>query len=195
MNLVSSLLFLKKKGFPVVDFVEINEKEDLDKAEKMGFPLVMKITEGHKTDVGGVILNINSKYELERALIKLSGLGKGIVVQKQVKGVETIIGIKKDDIFGHVIMFGIGGIFVELFKDVSFRLCPITKKEALDMINELRAKNILFGSRGYKPADINKLTKLLVDLSRIDLSDISEMDINPLIVSGKDFFIVDARII
>jgi hypothetical protein len=195
MNLVDSLLFLKQKGLPIVDFIEINEKSDLDRAESMGFPLVLKVLEGHKTDIGGVILNIKSKHELERAFIRLSLLGKGILAQKQVSGVEIIVGIKKDEVFGHVLMLGIGGIFVEVLRDVSFRLCPITKKDALEMVNELRARNMLFGARGYKKVDVQKLAELLVSISGIDFSYVNEMDINPIIIDGSRFFIVDARIV
>jgi len=195
MNLIESLMFLREKGLPVTDFIEINERKDMEKAEELGFPLVMKITEGHKTEVQGVILNINSKTDLEKALVKLSRLGKPIVVQKQVSGIEVIIGIKKDEIFGHVIMFGLGGIFVEVMKDVSFRLCPISKKDALGMIDDLRAKELLFGVRGKKETDIDNLAELLVKISKIDLSYIEEMDLNPVILDGKDFFIVDSRII
>ena len=122
-------MFLKQKKLPVTNFVEISEKGDLDKAEKLGFPLVLKITEGHKTDIGGVILNVKSKTDLEKAFVKLIRHGKGIIAQKQVSGVEIIVGIKQDDVFGPVIMLGIGGIFVEVINDVSFRVSQVLKRD------------------------------------------------------------------
>ncbi|MDB4581940.1 acetate--CoA ligase family protein [Draconibacterium sp.] len=186
--------------------------EAIGMAKEIGFPVVMKIMSDeivHKFDVGGVILNINSAAEAEAAFHKITRSVKtkmpntsikGIQVSKQVQeGVEVILGIKKDPSFEAVIMFGIGGIFVEIFKDVSFRVAPVSKSIALEMIHEIKASTLLYGARGQKPADIESLSETIVKLSHLalDCSQIKELDINPLIVleKGDGCYIADARII
>jgi acetyltransferase len=186
--------------------------EAIGMAKEIGFPVVMKIMSNeivHKFDVGGVILNINSAAEAEAAFHKITSSVKtkmpnasikGIQVSKQIQeGVEVILGIKKDPSFEAVIMFGIGGIFVEIFKDVSFRVAPVSKSIALEMIHEIKASTLLYGARGQKPADIESLSETIVKLSHValDCSQIKELDINPLIVleKGDGCYIADARII
>jgi acetyltransferase len=124
----------------------------------------------------------------------------GIMISRQVEtGVEIILGIKKDPSFGSVIMCGVGGIFVEIFKDVSFRVAPVSREEALSMIHEIKASKLLQGARGRKMADIDALADTIVKLSNLALScpQISELDINPLIVleEGKGCFVADTNII
>jgi len=181
-------------------------------AKKVGFPVVMKVMSReivHKFDVGGVILNIHSAEEVARAYNEISENVKrnapdatidGIMVSRQVEtGVEIILGIKKDPSFGSVIMFGIGGLFVEIFKDVSFRVAPVSREEALSMIHEIKASKLLQGARGRRMADIDALADTIVKLSNLALScpQISELDINPLIVleEGKGCFVADTNII
>jgi acyl-CoA synthetase (NDP forming) len=163
----------------------------------------------HKFDVGGVMLNINSKEEVSGAYetilknvetIMPEATIEGISISEQVaQGVEVILGIKKDPSFGSVIMFGVGGIFVEIFKDVSFRVAPVQKDTAFEMINEIKASKLLLGTRGKKPADIDSIIESIVKLSHmaVDNPNIKELDINPLIVleQGKGCFIADAKII
>ncbi len=193
LNVNDSLKFLKSKGLPVVKQELIKDNKSLIKAvNKLGYPLVAKInSSSHKTDIGGVKLNINSMNELREFLKK----NKEIIIQHQEKGIELIIGIKKDRSFGQVIMTGLGGVFVELFKDVSFKVCPVTKREAREMIRELKAYKLLKGYRGSEEVNLNKLTDLITTLSRIAVKeDIKELDINPLIISRNHLSIVDARL-
>ncbi len=194
MPLYEDLEFLKKEGIPVVRSIRVREESDLKKAKRLGYPLVLKITRGHKTDVGGVILNIASEGELLKAYRRLKKFGE-LIAQRQVSGVETIIGVKKDSTFEQVIMFGLGGILTELLKDVSFRACPINKKEALSMMREIKASKLLFGFRGRK-ANIKLLQEVLVKVSKLAMKyDIKEMDINPFIINEKRGYAVDARIV
>jgi len=189
MDLIESFALLKKSKFNVAEYHEITSEEDL----KAVFPCVLKITEGHKTDVDGVFLNINTMHELKKTYKELKKSGKRIVQQKQISGIEIVIGIVEDPTFGRTIMFGLGGIFVEVIEDVSFRVSPITEKDAEQMISELDSKDVLYGKRGKK-VDINLLKKLLVDVSDFaEKFNVNEMDLNPVILTEKNYFIVDAR--
>ncbi|NQU85277.1 MAG: acetate--CoA ligase family protein [Mariniphaga sp.] len=181
-------------------------------ADEIGFPVVMKVMSDdiiHKYDVGGIILNINSKEEAFQAFKTINEQVKkampeaiidGIYIAKQIpKGTEVILGIKKDPSFGSVIMFGLGGIFVETFKDVSFRVAPVSKMEALKMINETNASKLLAGVRGMPEMDIESIADAITRLSQlaINFPQISELDINPMIVleKGKGSFVADTKII
>jgi len=181
-------------------------------AKTIGFPVVMKVMSEkiiHKYDIGGVLLDINSAGEVEDAFLKINNSLKlnmpdasidGILISEQVpKGIEVILGIKKDPSFGDVVMFGIGGIFVEIFKDVSFKVAPVKKEDALEMIYEIKASKLLLGARGRKPADIDSLAETIVKLSNLALDNpnIKELDINPLIIldQGKGCFVADAKIV
>ncbi len=181
-------------------------------AKEIGFPVVMKVMSEkiiHKFDIGGVVLNVNSEKEAEDAFFNITNSVKqkvphadidGILVSEQVaEGIEVILGIKKDPSFGDVVMFGMGGIFVEIFKDVSFRVAPVQKEVALEMIHEIKASKLLLGARGKKSSDIECLAETIVKLSNLALDnpDIKELDINPLIVleEGKGCFVADAKIV
>lgn len=184
--------------------------KDIKKAEafakKTKYPVMLKIISPdalHKTEIKG-IRKADSKEELEKQFQKLINTAKkkklkleGILIQEHIEGAETIIGLKKDETFGHVILFGTGGIFVELLKDVSFRICPITEKDAEDMINELKTKKLLYGFRGRKKVNIKHLKKTLVTASKIPQKypGIKELDINPYIINDKTGKVADARII
>jgi acetyl-CoA synthetase (ADP-forming) len=176
--------------------------------KEIGYPLVMKIVSPdviHKSDVGGVILNIRDGNEAADAFKKIEGIRDkigcrldGALVEKMAnEGTETIIGAKKDPQFGPVILFGLGGIFVEIFKDVSFRVAPITREDAMEMITELKAYPILKGIRGRSPSDIEAVVESLLKVSSMvmNLPEINELDLNPTIVYEKGCRIVDARII
>ena len=121
---------------------------------------------------------------------------QGILIQEFVKGKELILGIKKDPTFGQAIMLGLGGIYAEVFKDVSFRVCPITEHDADSMIHELKSKDLLFGVRGERPANIHLLKTAMINLSRLALKyDIEELDINPFILNDRTGKAVDVRIV
>ncbi len=181
-------------------------EEALKLVKKYKYPVVLKIISEkalHKTDVGGVKV-CKDEDELKQSYKSLETISKrrrfkpySIYVQEFVKGKELIIGIKKDDTFDHVIMLGMGGVFVEVLKDVVFRACPIDKKDAQEMIDELKGSKVLYGVRGEEPIDMNKLKQMLVKISQIPIKkkDILELDINPLMCSEKDCVVVDARIV
>jgi acetyltransferase len=175
---------------------------------RIGFPVVMKIESpdiAHKTDVGGVTVNITTPSAAAeaydqmmtriRSLLPKAHLG-GVSVQKMVKGREVIVGMTRDDQFGPVITFGLGGIFVEILKDVSQRLAPLSAADADELIRSIRAYPILTGARGRRPADIPALREVLLRLSQMaeDLPELAEMEINPVMVDdeGKGVGAVDA---
>lgn len=185
-------------------------KEASAAASKIGFPVVMKISSPdilHKTDIGGVRVGINSKKEAEDAFTEItinarrfmpSAFINGVTVYKMLpKGKEVILGITYDRTFGHMIMFGLGGIYVEILKDVSFRIVPVTESDASEMIQEIRTYPLLKGARGEKPADIDSIIDSIIRLSNLstDFNVIQELDINPLVVYEKGAVALDARII
>jgi acyl-CoA synthetase (NDP forming) len=146
-----------------------------------------------------VKVNIKDMKELEKAFNELKKIKnfEGVMVQEYIDGKFIITGLKKDATFGHVIAFGLGGIFTEIIKDIAFRVCPITKKDAIEMIKEIKAYKILEGARGEKPINFYSLLRVLLALSELSkrYKNIEELDINPLIVNEKNAKIVDARIV
>ncbi len=196
LDVGKSLDFLKVSGLPVVKSFVIRDVNALGEVVKsLSYPLVLKIDSSvHKSDVGGVVVGVNSFEEAVSAFNRLRAHG-GVVVQEMVSGVELILGVKADPVFGSVLMFGLGGVLTEVFHDVSFRVCPVSKADALAMIGELKGKVLLSGYRGSPVVDVDSLADLIVDLSKVVVSSgIVELDINPLIASSRGFFIVDARV-
>jgi acetyl coenzyme A synthetase (ADP forming)-like protein len=180
-------------------------------ATKTGFPVVLKLNSAtitHKTDVGGVILNINSPVEATAAFKQIrSNLEKlgcenemqGVTVQRQITdGVEVIVGVTADGMLGHVVMFGLGGIYAELIKDTAIRLHPLTDVDAGELVNSVKMSQLLKGYRGMPPYDTKSLEELLLRISAMveDNPQITEMDLNPVKVQpdGKGYWVVDARI-
>lgn len=198
---------LAKYGISVTkESIAASADEALAIALQIGTPVAMKISSPdipHKSDVGGVVLNVEREYVRTTYNKIISRIKKevpdakieGILVQQMAPaGHETIVGLKKDAQFGHALMFGLGGIFVEVYKDVSFRVTPIDKSDALDMISEIKGYPILKGIRGRKPADIEAIAGVLVSVSEMaEKENIIELDINPLIVSESGAIAVDAR--
>ncbi|MEM0298584.1 MAG: acetate--CoA ligase family protein [Thermoplasmata archaeon] len=187
-----------------------NKDEAIQLSKNLKYPLVAKIVSPqiiHKSDVGGVVLNIKNEIELEQAYDKIMNNVKknvsnaeilGIALQEMApQGVESIIGSTKDIQFGPTVMFGLGGIFVEIMKDVSFRIAPFSKSTAIDMINELNGKSILYGVRGEKPKDIESLSDAISRISQLvtEFPEIKELDANPTLVYENGICVVDARII
>lgn len=179
-------------------------------SEEIGYPIVLKISSvdiTHKSDAGGVKVNLKDKAAVEKAYddIMASCTAKypnanieGVAVQGMAKiGTEVIIGMTKDPSFGPVLMFGLGGIFVEVLKDVAFRIVPLDKIDASDMIKEIKGKKLLEGYRGEDPADIPYLEEMLLKLSDlVDKSEgIAEIDMNPVFAYKQGAVVVDARII
>lgn len=178
-------------------------------ARDIGFPIVLKVISPditHKTDVGGVELDITDTENLEKSYFKMLGnlkkkapnaKIKGFLVQKMIeKGQEVIIGGKKDKQFGQVVMFGLGGVFVEVFEDVSFRIVPLEKNDAEEMIEEIKGYKILKGFRGKKYS-ISSLVDMLLKTSKLlqNNPEIVELDMNPVLVWERGAIAVDARII
>jgi len=180
-----------------------NEKELSLKLKKIGFPCVMKVSDGitHKTEVNGVRLNIRSEDEAKKnfnELIKIKGCKKVLIQKMIIEGYEIIVGGKKDPQFGRVVALGAGGIFTEFLKDVSFRVCPLSRNDAEEMLKEVKFSDlILKGFRGQKPADANSIIEVMLSVSRIMEKNpkIKELDINPLFATPTKAIATDVRII
>ncbi len=191
---------LKKYGIPTTKYTVIGKKEDLETIN-LSFPLALKVCSPdilHKTDLGGVELNISNKETLLEVFKKFKKKfpnEKFLLEEMEKEGIEIIAGIIKDSTFGLSIMVGIGGIFTELYHDVSFRVIPITKKDAEDMLDELKGKQIFECFRNMK-ADKEALISLLLKLSQLAQNEsISQMDLNPIFVYKKGLTVVDAKLI
>ena len=182
--------------------------ESIKKANELGFPLVAKIVSPqilHKTDVGGIRVGLSSEEEVRQTFTDLYARlskeyeVKGVLLEKMVpKGIELIVGLQNDSQFGPVIMVGLGGIYTEIFKDVVFRILPITDADATTMIEDLRGKQILKGFRGADPINIEMLSDALVKIGKlgIDMASYYEsIDFNPVIAYPNDYYVVDAKII
>jgi len=197
-HLVQDLL--RSAGIPVVEeFVSADKEEVLAFARKCGFPVVAKVVGPiHKSDIGGVALNIKSEQHLALDFERMMKLPEvtAIMVQPMLKGTELFIGAKYEEKFGHVVLCGLGGIFVEVLKDVSSGLAPLSYEEAYSMIRSLKAYKIIQGTRGQKGVNEDKFAEIIVRLSTLlrFATEIKEMDINPLLATSKDVIAVDARI-
>ncbi len=197
---------LQACGIAVAEYGVVHGKENLPQAlEKTGFPAAMKVISpeiSHKSDVGGVVLGIDSLKKAEETYGKMraTGLGNisGVLVQKMISaGKEIILGAKRDPSFGPVLLFGVGGIYVEVLKETSIRVAPINRSEAEEMIFELRGSGILKGVRGERPSDIDAIIEMLLRLSQmmIEFPQIEGIDINPVMALEKGAIAADARIL
>ena len=198
-------------GIPVTKFkLAKSEAEVVKAAEEIGFPVVLKIVSPdiiHKSDVGGVVLNLKDVKEVKAAYRQIMENVKkhrkdakivGVIVQEMApQSTEVIIGAIKDPQFGQTLMFGLGGVFVEILKDVTFRIAPITEEEAREMVTEIKAYPLLKGYRNQPPADIETIVEILLSTSKLvmDHPEIRELDLNPIMVYEKGAKTVDARII
>jgi len=198
-------------AIPVTDFeVANNSAEVVEFADKIGYPVVLKIISPdviHKSDVGGVIVNLKDAKAVQSAYKQIVNSVKkhkpnarivGVLVQEMApQSTEVIVGATKDPQFGPTLMFGLGGIFVEILKDVTFRIAPVTEDEAREMITGVKAYPILRGYRNMPPADIEAIVKILLNSSRLVMEhqEIKELDLNPIMVYEKGAKTVDARII
>jgi acyl-CoA synthetase (NDP forming) len=198
---------LKKIGIPIPEQELATTKEEtIAAAKKIGFPVVLKLIAEdiiHKSDTGAVKLNINNEVEIANAydeLMKISSQSeKSISVQKMAAEpiTELIIGMTTDAQFGPALMFGIGGILVELLEDVSFRIAPITEYDAREQIHEIKGFPILDGYRGKPKADLDAIVNTLLKISDLVIKheEINEMDLNPVFIYENGLVCVDARII
>ena len=206
LNFIKSKDILSKYGILSCQEKHVgSKKEAFLFAEKIGFPVVLKIFSPdvhHITDVGGLKQGIKNKKELEKAWDdilssvkknKPKALIDGFLIQEEVKGVEIMIGMKRSREFGPVLMFGLGGILVEVLKDVSFGITPISRSIAIRMIKEIKGYKILKGFRGSPAVNLEKLIDVLINLSKLSLEnpEIKEIDFNPIIVNNKKALLVD----
>ncbi len=188
-------------GIPMVpEFVSACKEELIAEAEKMGYPIVAKVVGPvHKSDVGGVTLNIRTKEHLAAEFDRMMLIkdANSVMIQKMISGMELFIGAKYEDRFGHIVLCGLGGIFVEALKDVSSGLAPLTMPEAESMIRSLRGYKILQGTRGQKGINQQRYAEIIVRLSTLlrHATEIKEMDLNPLLAEGDNVTAVDARIL
>jgi acyl-CoA synthetase (NDP forming) len=208
---VESKELLKKAGIPVVEAkLARSKKEAISISKEMGFPVVLKISSPdvvHKSDSGGVKLGLANATQVDKAYNEIISSVKqaypkaqieGVSVQSMAPpGVEVIVGMSKDPQFGPVLMFGLGGILVEVLKDVSFRIVPVTTRDAREMIREIKGYPVLEGYRGQKPASIPALENLIVKVSQFIEKNphIKELDLNPIFAYPDKAVAVDARII
>ena len=208
---VESKELLKKAGIPVVEAkLARSKKEAISLSREMGFPVVLKISSPdvvHKSDSGGVKLGLANAAQVGKAYSEIvSSIKKaypeaqieGVSVQSMApSGVEVIVGMSKDPQFGPVLMFGLGGILVEVLKDVSFRIVPVAERDAREMIREIKGYPVLQGYRGQKPASIPALEQLILKVSQFVEKNpqIKELDLNPIFAYPDKAVAVDARII
>jgi len=202
---------LERAGIPVVETRLVRTKrETISVSKEIGFPVVLKITSPdivHKSDSGGVKLGIANATQASKAYSEImlsikqrypSAIIHGLTVQKMAPpGIQVIVGMNKDPQFGPVLMFGLGGILVELLKDVSFRIVPVTKRDAAEMIREIKGYPLLEGYRGQEPANIDALQDIIVRVSQFveRTPEIKELDLNPIFAYRDKAVSVDARIV
>ncbi|MGP8154591.1 MAG: acetate--CoA ligase family protein [Smithella sp.] len=200
-----SRLVIESAGVEVVPAALAKTRDEAIKmADRLGYPLVMKGCSAelaHKTEAGMVKLNIGSPEEVARVFDELTGKVKnldGVLIEKMVKGSrEFVIGLSRDPQFGPCVMFGLGGIFTEALKDVTFRVAPLSKEDALEMLDEINTKKLLGEFRGSPAIDRETLAKALVGVGNLGIKydSIAEIDINPLIISGDKPVAVDALVV
>ena len=198
-------------GIPVTKFkLATNKVEAVTFSEQIGYPIVLKIVSPdiiHKSDAGGVMINLKDKQQVQTAYGKILDNAKkyeanakiaGILVQEMApQSTEVIVGAIKDPQFGQTLMFGLGGVFVEILKDVTFRVAPITQDDAREMVTTIKAYPLLKGYRNTPALDIDAIIKILVNTSRLVIENpqIKELDLNPVLAYVKGAKTVDARVI
>jgi acetate---CoA ligase (ADP-forming) subunit beta len=208
---IESKELLKESGIRVVDTrLATSKEESISIAEQLGFPVVLKVASAeitHKTEAGGVKLNLKTPEQVGIAYGDILTAAKqrypgatirGVSVQKMSPpGTEVIMGMSRDAQFGPVLMFGLGGILVEILKDVSFRIVPLTQRDAREMIREIKGYPLLTGFRGMAAVDVAKLEDMLLKISALmeHTHEIKELDLNPVFAYADDVITADARVI
>lgn len=208
---IESKQALAAAGIPVTEAHLAKDAEEAGKlAKKLGFPVVIKIVSPditHKSDVGGVRVGLAKKKDVEEAFeemveavrkIEPDACIEGVAVQAMAPaGTEVIVGVSRDPQFGHVIMFGLGGVLVEVLKDVAFRIVPLEARDARQIVREIKGYPVLEGVRGGKPADVAALESLILKLSEFVEANpqVEELDLNPVFVYEEGVIAVDARIV
>ncbi|MDP3878758.1 MAG: acetate--CoA ligase family protein [Dehalococcoidales bacterium] len=208
---VESKELLRQAGISVVETrLATSREEAVSISEKLGYPVVLKIVSSdivHKSDAGGVKLDLKTSQEVGKAYDDILRAVKqkqpdariqGVSVQKMARpGVEVIIGVSQDRQFGPVLMFGLGGILVEILKDVSFRIIPLERRDAGEMIREIKGYPLLEGYRGQEPVDVANLEELILKVSRFveENPQVQELDLNPVFAYSNGAVAVDARVV
>lgn len=208
---IESKKIIREESIAVVESrLAMTKKEARDLAAGLGFPVAVKVVSPditHKSDIGGVVLNLENATQVGKAYDQLMARAKesapdarvwGVSVQKMARpGVEVAAGMSKDVQFGPVLMFGLGGVFVEVLKDVSFRIVPLSARDAGQMVREIKGYPVLEGYRGRERVDIDALEDVLLKLSGFveRTPQIKELDLNPIIVNSDGAVVADARVI
>ncbi|MDD5621201.1 MAG: acetate--CoA ligase family protein [Candidatus Pacebacteria bacterium] len=203
LNLEKTLELLKQYDIPFVQTRKVkNLSEVFSFVNKYRYPVVLKIFSQkilHKTDKGGVYINLKTKEETENAFLKLKNKfpSADILIQKHIPGIYLIAGAKNDKTFGPTILFGLGGIFVEILKSTTIRLAPVSIAEIKKLIKKNAGYPIISGARGQKSINFKKLERIMFNLSKMISSEknIREIDINPLVANDKEIIAVDVKII
>jgi len=203
LNLEKTLELLRKYDIPFAQTRKVkNLSEVFSFVKKYRYPVVLKIFSQkilHKTDKGGVYINLKTKEETENAFLRLKKKfpSADIIIQKYIPGMYLIVGAKNDKTFGPTILFGLGGIFVEILKSTTIRLTPVSMTEIKKMVKENAGYPIISGARGQKSINFRKLEGIIFNLSKMICSEknIKEIDINPLVVNDKEIIAVDVKII
>jgi acetyl-CoA synthetase (ADP-forming) len=201
-----SKALLREYSIPVTREIEVSDRNDFTKAiEEIGYPLVIKASApelSHKTESGLVRVDIRNEQEalssFEEIMAGVKVSGGAVLVQEMVKGPrELVVGLTRDIQFGPCVMFGLGGIFTEILKDTAFRVAPLEKEDALDMMQEIKARKILEAVRGMPAADTDQLADILINIGKIGIENelVKEIDINPIILSGANPIAVDALVV
>lgn len=201
-----SKILLKTYGIPVTKEILATDMDGLmEAAGKIGYPLVLKGSStkiAHKTEKGLIKVDIRNKEEAREAFTEIMGAmdvdDGAVLVQEMVKGQrELVVGLTRDPQFGPCVMFGLGGIFTEILKDISFRVAPLEKRDALEMMQDIKGHKILEAVRGMEAADLDRLAEILIAVGNIGLEHeaIKEIDMNPVILSGSRPIVVDALVV
>jgi succinyl-CoA synthetase beta subunit len=195
---------LRAYGLPTTRFFWAKSPEDLlPGAKEVGYPLVAKVVSPdilHKSDVGGVVVGVRDKEELEAVYQRMSGLEgfRGLLLDQMVRGIEIIVGSNEDPQFGTVVLVGIGGTSVEVYKDVSIRMAPVSLNDAMDAIESIRGRKLLEGYRGAEPVNMESLAELIVAFSQMAFDmreEVESVDLNPVLCDREKALIADARIV
>jgi len=208
LNEHAALELFEDSGIPVAGHrLAESAAEAVEAAEGFGYPVVLKVDSSdvqHKTDVGAVMTahdeeEVEKRYQmiLDNVEGKLPGADvEGVLIQEHLEGHEMIVGVNRDPEFGSVLMFGLGGIFVEILRDVNFRAVPIEERDARELIEEMGSKKLLEGLRGEKPVDKDAIVDVLLKVSElVEEEPVKELDINPLFVSPEGAYAADALVV
>lgn len=211
LNELEAKELVRREGIPVVTtLLAKTQKQAVESARRIGFPVALKIVSPdilHKSDCGGVALGLKNAAQVAAAYREMltsvesrqpEARIEGVTVQEMAQpGIEVIIGMNKDPQFGPVLMFGLGGILVELLRDISFRIVPLTARDAAEMMRETKGFPLLQGYRGHEGVDLDRLQAIIMNVAKLveKTPEIKELDLNPVIANKRTAVVADARIL